>query len=1142
MCQSVSRHMDRVTATARAKNSHDEQRYRAFHGRMIELPINNPTQCLELEEVCDLWYMEFCYSQRHYLAAGCVFDIDIEGNRKHSVRAATVSMNMEALLRLLEPEIELVKEALEGLPYRIYASGGKGLHVYCKNPKGFISSPDPNRFSSAVVKSFLDSTFTENDFLSVIDTSFYPHNKGIRPYCCPHPSTKITPFFICTSENWDEDETFMEWVRSFLIRYGDAQATPVEDLEINLAIPRSAPTPRPSRRSENTVPGPIVCNTIEIGAFLCGLTIDEWISERSGGHKKRCESGTRKKRYLYYSAEGSVNTWCPIYGQVHTSNCCSWIVFENGVALATCFDYLCAGKIFVLRPDIEKPITYPKLVPESVITVLPECSTPYLDTRKVLEALSVHKKLVLTAPMGSGKTEAMVQFIRDLPPNARVLIVGTRRQQTRAWWNVFRTLGFELYDDKEGNLCEVNRLLVCLNSLLRVLDSPDVNGICKIIPYDLLVLDEADSLASWLGGCLLENNSAIFQCLKLLLKTSTYTICMDGLPTEVLSVMLQQLGVMEEFHWLVYNSFRFREVLVCNQTSYFTKCFTEALAANKNIFFVSNSKTVVMRFQDFCYHLGIEKSKVLAIHGSMSEDERIQGGNPDDWTRYRVVLANSSLGPGASFNPAIAPRHFSTVFCLVKVSQGAIPSHVMQLIYRVRHPKDNKIVVMVLRKTTNEKQLAATPEKIFADRVKTIGHYSQSVANVLAPGRELQKRKASEYRLQKETERYAALGKTIPPNKKRALQYTPTIVAIPAEEDGRLVAIPRQCTFGLRFGSMDLEYLAAKVASDSLLWSADSEKFLKSFLELLHLSGVGYTTVGERSVLDDEGKDIVLASHYGYLDKIKKMAAHDESMQLDNDYFLLKIKDLVPAEVFSKTRKRVSENTVPGMDSSLLRFYKIVCYYDSTSESVERTIENDVQRMFEDTIEPIPPLTINQFRPISNPRGPALNNRETPGELVTCFHNILLLMGKKWDPETRTIKPDEAYSTKCYIDSPIEEKQRFWSEVRTLTKLAVRQNSNFGYNSKLGVGILLETELVPAHPKDHKLLFALLYRLFSWIGFPVSKKTKRYKVGTSKHCYHLVSFDYDYVQMCKALVGLNSEGQKTTLLEALDCYFKHQNQ
>lgn len=1137
----MSCHMERVTATVRAKNSQDEQRYRAFHGKTMVMPINNPNQCLELEEVCDLWYMEFCHLNRHYLAAGCVFDIDIEGNRKHAVRNATVGLNTQALLRLLEPEIELVKDTLEGLPFRIYASGGKGLHVYCKNPRGFIASPDAKRFTPDVVKSYLDSTFADNEFVSIIDTSFYSHNKGIRPFCCPHPSTNITPFFIYTSPSWDEDETFMEWVRSFLIRYGESQAVPIEDLEVNLAVPRTVPTPRISRNRPASIP-PTTTAMTEINAFLGGKTLDEWISERSGGHRKRCESGTRKKRYLYYSAEGSVNTWCPVYGQVHSSNCCSWIVFENGVALATCFDYLCSGKVFVLRPDIEKPITYPQLVPESAITFLPSNDTPYLDTRKVLEALSVHKKLVLTAPMGSGKTEAMVQFIRDLPPNARVLIIGTRRQQTRAWWNVFSSLGFELYDDKEGNLCEVNRLLVCLNSLLRVLDSPDVNGICKVIPYDLLVLDEADSLASWLGGCLLENNSAIFQCLKLLLKTSTYTICMDGLPTEVLTVMLQQLGVAEEFHWLVYNSFRFREVLVCNQTSYFTKCFTEALASNKNIFFVSNSKTVVMRFQDFCYHLGIEKSKVLAIHGSMSENDRIQGGNPDDWTRYRVVLANSSLGPGASFNPAIAPRHFSTVFCLVKVSQGAIPSHVMQLIYRVRHPKDNKIILMVLRKNTNVKQLQATPEKIFAERVKTIGHYSQSVTNVLAPGRELQKRKASEYRLQKETERYAALGKTMPPSRKRALQYTPTLVAIPAEQDGQLVAIPRPCTFGLRFGSMDLEHLAAKVSAESLYWSADSELFFRAFLKLLHLSGVGYTTIGERSVFDDEGKDIVLASHYGYLDKIKKMAAHDESMQLDNDYFLLKIKDLIPAEVYTKTRKRVSESSIPGMDSSLLRFYKIVCYYDATSESVERTIENDVQRMFEDTIEPIPALVANQFRPGSHPRGPALNNRETPGELVTCFHNILIMMGKTWDGETRTIIPEEPYSTKTYIESTREERQRFWSEVRTLTKLATRQNSTFGYNAKLGVGLFLETEIVPDHPRDHKMLFALLYRLFSWIGFPVIKKAKRYKVGASKNSYHLVTFDYDYIQMCKALVGLNGRGQKTTLLEALDCYFKHQNQ
>lgn len=1115
-----------VLATARAKNSQNAEQYRAYHGKTVHIPIGNPVRILELEETCDLLYGEFKFGDYWYLGVGCIFDIDIEDQRKHAIRTATVAQNKEALLVLLATEIDIVKNSMDGCDFCIYASGSKGIHVYVKNPKGFLVASDPKQFTPQAIKNYL-TLHLMPEFVAILDTSFYVHNKGIRPYSCQHPVTGVVPFPLFTTENWRFD--FLEWVNEVL------QSTDFvpESIEIELID-----MPAVSVSCSSNIPTPANRLIIkEISASLNGRTLEEWIKFQCG-HNLRCSSGNRKKRYLYFSASDSIASWCPIANEMHPSNCCSWVRYENNVSVASCFDFACLDKIFVLRPSIEKPVTYPPLVNEEKITVLPETSSVYLPCDVLTEALYQHKRIVITAPMGSGKTEFVSKFIEDLPAYARVLIIGTRRQQTRAWLNFFSRHGFVLYDDQEGNLHETNRLLICLNSLLRVLDLPNEHGICKAKPFDLLVLDEADSLATWLGGPLLENNAAIFQCLSLLIKISTYTVCMEGLPTGCLQTMLNGLGFPEQFRWFVFNSFRFRELVMCNSTDYFTKCFTGALASGKNIFFVSNSKTAIFRFKDLAISQGISEANIMAIHGSMSEEDRRIGGNPDDWVRYKLVLANNGLGPGASFNPATFANHFALVFFVVKVSQGVRPEDIAQLINRVRHPAENKIIGIVLKKTTNDIQKQTSTEKLFKDRTYTIGEYSDSVLRLLAPKRELGKRRFCEKRISQETARLAGLGKTLAPAKRRRLEYVPSIVPLAGLDDNdELATIPRVCSFGLRFGSLELEKLCCYVINQGLYWSSDSEMFLERLIEILHLFGVGYTTIGERTKLDDEGNDLVAMQHYNYFKKLAKLAESDDSKQLDNDYFLLRIKTHISQAEYTKTRERLYSAQLAGMDTSLFRFYRIVKYYDSTNASIEKAIERDVLKQFEDVPNPPAAHQFNEMRPQSFPRGAALNNSATCGEMFNAFHGLLFILGKRMDPASKKILPCEAYSTLTYINGTDEYKQQLWDYTRLLAKLVTRNNPGFGYNAKLGVSQFLNTETPYPPPNDHKYLFQILYALFKWIGFPMVVKKKRVTHNKIRISCHEIEFDDDYIQMCKAIVGLNANGEKVDLLDALHQYY-----
>lgn len=1150
--------MSGLRALGREKNtlSRSQVEYRAFHGQHCLRSINTPPERDAFLSDCDLFYGELLHGDVYYLAAGCVFDIDIQGPLQYQIRQATIARAGATLCELLHNQLQMIYDVFAGLPYCVYASGSKGLHVYVKNPDGFIQSKDEKKFTADIVSSYHRARFSE-DFISMIDCSFYAHNKGIRPWTCAHPSTGVIPFVLYQTPDWDDDisgndesdDSFLCWLLSFLPRYGSGLATEVESLAVEVVVsPRTTAT----RRNASITPP---SNYKEINATLDeGSTLEEWVSNNSGGHTLRSSSGSKKRKYLYFGKEGRLSTWCPIAQAEHPSNCASWVRFdENGLCMCSCFDYACRNTVFILRPKIKKPVTYPVGCPdEEKITILAEQpDNPYLPSKTIIELLEEKKKLVVTANMGSGKTKTMSDFIEKLPASARILVIGTRRQQTRGWMSFFKEHDFRIYDEIQGSLYNEDRLLICLNSLLRVLGTPGLTGICGVKPYDLLVLDEADSLARWLGGSLLQNAAAIFECLKLLIQLSTFTICMDGLPTSALTCMLESLGFLNSFHWVVFNSYRFREVVMCNQTSYFINCFADALRGDRNVFFVSNSKTVITRFKEFAKKCGVAEGLILAIHGSMSESDRTLAANPDDWARYRIVLANTSLGPGVSFNPTDNPLHFSVVMFVAKVSQGAEPTDIAQLVNRVRHLESKKIIGIVLRKRLNETQAQVRKEDLYTERLRTIGEYAQSVVGAIAPERSLKKRQRADELIEQAAQRFTQLGKRLPAAKRRQMEYTPTIVPIPAfcEQTGELVHKPTSCSFGLRFGNLDYERLASHILEQSLFWSADSERFLKRLVKIFHKSGAGIITIGPRILIQDD-KDVVLSSHYGFLNKILKLnEQEDESIVMDNDWFLLKARPLLGEEAYKKARKALFESRIPGMDTCLFRFHKIVTRLEFTDESIVRAIDHDVSRMFEDSVVGAGrALSGPEFRPMSHPRGPSLNNQGTPAEFINIFALILEHMGKSFDSETRSIIPVDAFSTETFVKGSEEHRKGFWFATQQLAKLAIREFPTFGHNSKLSVKAFLDAgEIPPSYPQDQKLMFPILCQLLAWLGFPVTKKQYRaYEVQSSgrrkRVCYYTIAFDNNHVQMCKSLIGLDPNGKKVTFQEALAAYFIENDQ
>ena len=1141
--------------------------YRGHHQK-YSLKVGNLALLHKFEEEADLWYLEFEYQNRWFLSAGCVFDIDLSGPIQHHVYMATLAKNSAALLRLLNPIVELVKKELAELPFRIFASGSKGIHVYVKNPNGFLVASSSAAFTSAKIQAFLDKRFSK-EFLDLVDKSPYPHNKGIRPTHCSHPKTQVEPFTLFTSENWNsggeterEDDSWLHWA-TLMIASGELEEEEEQEEER-----------RPAQAVVSLMTRPISFGPVsdqESSAFFEG-PINVWIERMSG---LRPWNENQRGRFLVYTREGENGTWCPIAQKIHKTKCVGWDSrFENGTRLAFCFNAKCIGKRFVLRLPINHPITRPspEQVPEEqVIKYENNDNTRYLPTADLVQDIEKYKNMVICAPMGSGKTHSIIKWIEEKNPT-RVLIIGTRIQQIAAWHSKFAYLGFKNYESVQGSLYREDRVLVCLNSLIRLLGIMEPDGFRPLPKYDALIIDEADSLARWLGGALLTESPVIFEILKVLVSTSPYVLCMDGIPTLALGSMLEQFSVAAKFKWLSFQSLKFKEWIFVNNHEYFTSSYLGALRSGKKLFFVTNSKTAVFRFYDLAVkELGLPEEKVLAIHGEMSRTIRDQSGNPDDWVRYDLILANGSLGPGASFDHL----HFHQVFCLADVKCGVIPAEIAQLIERPRKLVNNQVVIMVLKKPYDE-YLAEQTRDVdqFKSRQKAIGDHVEIIREVgdwrpssdpshLRPvpvndGPPLPV--CMQLHLTRDP---TMLTQSVPRNVVRAggrrnalilgsplmARRQTTIATLPIynEEQETLESEIVQGEFGLVFEQTPLIKLQVTVLNQMNESCTDSEIFLKHLQKICTLNGAGFTTKGPRQLLDDKGNCRVLGGHMNYLKALGKRAVRpgeeqEEQLQdtpkdwekCQSDPIFLQIEQKFAPDIAAKLKAFLYCKSC-SISSRLRRLRSFAKTYKGTEESIQQQIHKDTVKLFQVPAEQqnAPATTRNQqvlVRPESIARV-SYNQTITIGECFGFIHLLLHLLGFSMDENAKL-----AGNPFCTLDFlQAANRQAWWDVVRACVYVFRKEN----YTNTFKIATLLDNNDCPRDSGDAQaIVFSHLLSIFEFVGIPLVKshivRKKTLIDGESKkRQWYTVSLDAKLYDLHLALIGEH----ENTLDELVDLLF-----
>lgn len=1120
----------------------------AYKGEVILKQVNNPTEEVTFWDSVDLIYLTFALSktkptneqlrlsEQCYLAMN-VIDLDFKDDLKQQVAAATMAGDCSALRRLCKEALDALSSFFLNVPYRVYASGSKGIHVYAKDPRLLIKSEKGyGAFTSRTIRSVLESTLQSSavltDYLKrdIIDLSPYHGGKGIRPFCCAHPSTGITPFLLFESGDW-KTMTWLEWARDSIVRQDIVPLARFADY-------------LPVEQQHSSVPAAIQSRLVPAQQQVTldefsDLSLLEFLREKSGQPSLVLSKSV--KRFKYFTLPEGKGTWCQIAKRFHNTLCSNWRSFENGVHLCQCFNAECCSKRLILRKHIQTPVTFPRdtvIAPENLSVLASSENSTYLPD-DVLGLLKAHPRIVLASPMGGGKTYRVMKFIESLPAETSIVAIGSRIQQIKAWHSKFEKLGFEIYDENKGSLFGHKRLLICLNSIPRLLGAQG-----EFPSVDVVVVDECDSAARWLGGPLLGSSvfasqSLIFFILQLLLARAKRVIMMDGLPTKCTGRFLEVMNCFDKFHWVVHNSLKFKHWTFVNSTNYFTNAFKNHLLAGKRAFFVSNSKKFLYLFADIAVKVcGLDRNRTLVISGDMSCQNRIAAGNPDSWTAYDAIFCNGSLGPGASFDIP----WFHSVFTLVNVRNGVTPVDIAQLVERPRHLIDGNVMALVLKKSPEEGY--KTEQEILQQKKKTVGYFYGCAIPVVQVFEDSRKAEMKQKQRDKEHDALArglvAKSKNGGRKTKKVIEHQPLVFkTVFDQESGELreeLADPG-VTIRLAFEETGEMKLAAAVDEMAKYWCRDSEPFLLELQSIVTRGGSGIMTIGHRTSLDNTGKDIILGSHAGYFSSLKKNELekkHDELEHIEDSYYLRSLSGELSEELFAKA-KLLAEVDKPGV---MKRFAQILRSYNAEagSDCIAPIIDKECNKLFR--------VEIGKKRTRTEQQGPfskifiqadglpraSINRKVTNGELFNFFNNMICAMGYDFGHEDKRFTGK--FETRQFCLMPEVTRNALTDAMLDICKLRRREDPTFVWKE------------LKRDRNDLGTFTKWILKIFAWCGFPLIKE-KRHRTfiqgvsaqGSKTVWYDLVP-DSNTFNFRKALLGLGPDGRDIGTLPAVKQFFQ----
>lgn len=289
------------------------------------------------------------------------------------------------------------------------------------------------------------------------------------------------------------------------------------------------------------------------------------------------------------------------------------------------------------------------------------------------------KNLSIKSPYNTGKTRLIKKIIEEFNFK-RILFISYRQTLTNELHGSFIKLGVNSYLNRNYN---EDRLICQIESLHKLLPDNISDENIEIPSYDLVIIDEIESVLSHFRSSTISNKESTFNLMKDIIYNSNKLLVLDG-----------------DFHNRSYDFISHfgktivleneckkdkRNYIFTNNKNNFEESIDKDLKDGKNIAIISMSSKMALFYND-----KYADSYKTVLHCSKSDDHNkneLKNVN-EFWNNFQLVIYSPSVESGTNFDR----EHFDKIYVILS-QKSTSPRGLMQMNNRIRKIKNNDIFV-----------------------------------------------------------------------------------------------------------------------------------------------------------------------------------------------------------------------------------------------------------------------------------------------------------------------------------------------------------------------------------------------------------------------------------------------------------------
>ena len=286
----------------------------------------------------------------------------------------------------------------------------------------------------------------------------------------------------------------------------------------------------------------------------------------------------------------------------------------------------------------------------------------------------------IKSPCDTGKTQFIRTYIENNNPET-ILIISYRQTLTNNLFGNFKQHKFESYLNKTTNY---DRYICQIESLHKLTCSNYFNKSISIPVYDLIILDECESLLNHFDSTTIKNKNTTFNIFEGIIKKSKKVIALDG---DFNNRSYDFLKTIEGHDFKILRNL-YKEISYDFNFTQDLKKFNNLINCdikNKLKIFICSMSSIIA-FEYYEKFLKLKLKVVIHCKNSNDKQKKFLKDVNNYWTNFDIVIISPSIEAGVDFNK----EYFDKIYVILS-DKSTSQRGLTQMIKRIRNIKCKKI-------------------------------------------------------------------------------------------------------------------------------------------------------------------------------------------------------------------------------------------------------------------------------------------------------------------------------------------------------------------------------------------------------------------------------------------------------------------